>query len=280
MQICIRPHDVGKSTAQELGREIARLGFDGVQLAIAKAIQGQTGNPGTLTNDVVKEIRSGFNDAGIDIPVLGAYFNPVHSNKDKATLGRKKFSDHLRLASGFGAKYVASETGSYNDDKWTYNPKNQTEEAFQAVKKVFASLAEDAAKYNANLSIEGAWGHCMYCPKQMRRLIDEIDNSHVFTTLDLFNYLYIGNYKNRRQIFEEALKLFGKKIVIFHIKDFVVEDEKLKEVAIGTGIMGWKDLLPIVQKDYPNAILVFEGVPDKEKSLSYVKNVLEQAAVH
>ena len=280
MKICIRPHDVGKDTAAHLGAEIHRLGFDGVQLAIAKALTDEagtaiTGNPGTLHDELVAKIRAGFNTNGVDIPILGAYFNPVHSNVEKARAGQAKFSDHLRLEAAFGAQYVASETGSYNDDKWTYNPKNQTEEAFQAVKKVFAELAADAETYNAKLSIEGAWGHCMFSPQQMARLIHEIDNGHVFTTCDLYNYLYSGNYERREQIFEDCLKLLGKKIVIFHIKDFNVFDGVLKEVPIGDGIMGWDKFLPIIQQEYPHANLVFEGVPEKEKSLAFVKQVLK-----
>ena len=112
-------------------------------------------------------------------------------------------------------------------------------------------------------------------PQQMARLIHEIDNGHVFTTCDLYNYLYSGNYERREQIFEDCLKLLGKKIVIFHIKDFNVFDGVLKEVPIGDGIMGWDKFLPIIQQEYPHANLVFEGVPEKEKSLAFVKQVLK-----
>lgn len=274
MDICIRPHDVGKASSAQLGQKIAQMGFECVQLAIAKAILGQTAAPGTLTQEVVKEIRHGFNVAGLSIPILGAYFNPVHSNAQKALDGQLKFSDHLRLESAFGAEYVASETGSFNDDKWTYNPKNQTKEAFDKVKKVFQELSLDAAKYNAKMSIEGAWGHCIYSPQQMKNLLDEIDNGFVFTTFDLFNYLYAGNYQNRFDIFEEGLKLLGDKIVIFHIKDFTPQGDVLKQVPIGDGIMEWQKLLPVIKQHYPNAHLVFEGVPEPQKSLAFVKNAL------
>ena len=95
MKICIRPHDVGKATAQELGEKIHELGFDGVQLAIAKAIAGQNGSPETLTDAVIQEIRSGFNNNEVDIALLGAYFNPVHSNKQKVFDGQQKISSDM-----------------------------------------------------------------------------------------------------------------------------------------------------------------------------------------
>lgn len=279
MTICIRPHDVGKASAGELGKAVKALGFDGVQLAIAKAIKDQNGSPETLTDEVCAEIRKGFNENGISIPVLGAYFNPVHSNKAKVKAGQEKFADHLKKASLFGAKFVASETGSYNDEPWTYNPKNQTEEAFQEVKKIFSPLAIAAKENSTFASIEGAWHHCIFCPEQMKRLLDELNVSelgdgHVFTTVDIFNYLYIGNYQQRYEIFDKALELFKGKIACFHVKDFIIDGDSLKEVAIGTGIMGWDKLLPQIVKNVPDPILVFEGVPEKEKSLAYFKGLL------
>ena len=40
----------------------------------------------------------------VKIPVLGAYFNPVHSDKAKVKAGQAKFADHLKKASLLGAK--------------------------------------------------------------------------------------------------------------------------------------------------------------------------------
>jgi L-ribulose-5-phosphate 3-epimerase len=274
MKIVIRPHDLGKGTADELGKKARGYGFDGVQLAIAKAIVGQSGNPGTLTPEVIDEIRHGFEDNAITIPILGAYFNPVHSNRDKVIAGQEKYADHLRHAKEFGALYVSSETGSYNDEPWTYNPRNQTEEAFQAVKAVFTPLAHVAEESGAVMVLEGAWGHCMYKPEQMRRLIDEIDTGAVKTIVDMLNYLYIENYQDREKLFYTCLDLFQGKIAAFHLKDFIVADGAIREVPLGDGIMGWDTFLPVISNSVPDAYLVFEGVPDVAKSFSFVHSVI------
>jgi len=275
MKLCIRPHDIGTDTSADyLGREIGKLGFYGVQLAVGKVIKGNDGSPEKLTAEAVKEIRSGFNENGVEIPILGAYFNPVHSNKDKVKAGAEKFADHLRKSKDFGALYVASETGSYNDDQWTYNPRNQTMEAFEEDVKIFAPLAEVAKEAKSCMSLEGAWHHCMYCPEQMNRLIKEIDTGYVRTTVDILNYLYIGNYEERYDIFHKCLDLFGDKIVIFHIKDFVPDGDKLTEVPLGKGIMGWDKIIPEIRSNLPNAFLVFEGVKDLKPSLEYFKTLL------
>ncbi|MCR5290658.1 MAG: sugar phosphate isomerase/epimerase [Treponema sp.] len=276
MKLCIRPHDIGtNTTAADLGSKIHALGFYGVQLAIAKAIKGQNGSPETLSQEVIQDIRKGFNDNHVEIPILGAYFNPVHSDKSKVAAGQAKFADHLRKASLFGAKYVASETGSYNDEPWTYNPKNQTEEGFNEVLSVFSPLADTAKESGSYLTPEGAWHHCIYSPKQMNRLLKALDNGFVRTTVDIFNYLYIGNYEQRYDILHQCFELFADKIVIFHIKDFVHQGNELVEVPLGKGIMGWDKMIPEIRREVPQALLVFEGVQDLPNSLSYFKNLLD-----
>lgn len=276
MKILIRPHDIGKGSADWLGQNAHEWGFDGVQLAIAKAVEGQNGNPGTLTPQVISEIRSGFNSHNVEIPLLGAYFNPVHSNKEKVKAGAEKYADHLRHAKEFGAQFVASETGSYNDDKWTYNPKNQTEEAFQEVKSIFAPMPKIARESGVCMALEGAWGHCMYKPQMLKRLADEIDpgqNNFRFI-VDIYNYLYIGNHEKRAEIFDECLELFKGKICGFHLKDYVVNGEELEIAPLGQGIMGWKDFLPKILEKAPDAYLIFEGVKDVPSSLKFVRSIV------
>ncbi|MCQ2612405.1 MAG: sugar phosphate isomerase/epimerase [Treponemataceae bacterium] len=276
MKLCIRPHDVGLSTADDLGRKIHDLGFDGVQLAVAKAIAGQDGEPDTMTEEVCKEIRAGFNAHGVEVPLLGAYFNPVHSNKDKVRAGAAKFADHLRKAPLFGAKFVASETGSYNDEPWTYNPRNQTEEGFEDVYSVFRPLADVAKEAGTYLTLEGAWGHCMYCPAQMERMVKALDNGNIRVTVDIFNYLYEKNYESRFDLLDECLDRFGDKIAVFHIKDFnVASDGTLVEVGMKDGIMGWDKMLPKIAERVPDALLVFEGMKDLPTSLRMFKELLQ-----
>lgn len=276
MKIGVRVHDFGKSNAQILAKQAKEIGFDGVQFVINKAIEGETGLPDSLNETKLKEMAKAFKDENIEVMMLGAYFNPVHSDKQKVQTLSDKFKYYLSFASMFNCKYVGSETGSFNDDKWTYNPLNRTEEAFQEVKRIFTPLVQEASKYNVNVALEGAYGHCMYEPKVLKRLYDEINSNNLSIIVDVYNYLYIGNYQNHVEILKECLKLFNDKIVIFHIKDFIVENDTLKQVGIGKGIMKWDEMLPLIYKSCPNAYLIFEGVKkeDMESSYKYFKSLL------
>lgn len=95
MKIFVRAQDLGKKDAPTLAKEIKALGFDGLQLAINKAIEGETAWPGELSEARAKEIAKTFLDEGLEIPLIGSYFNPVHSNKELVKRNISKFKMHL-----------------------------------------------------------------------------------------------------------------------------------------------------------------------------------------
>lgn len=277
MKIGVRVHDFGKSDAETLALKAKEIGFDGVQLVLNKAIENETGLPGTLSKTKAQSIADAFHKKQLDIFMLGAYFNPVHSNKDLVATNIAKFKEHLAYANDFEAGYVGSETGSYNDDKWTYHPQNRTDEAFLEVQRIFGDLAVYAKDVGAKIALEGAYGHCMFEPQCLKKLVDSIDNGTVFYTVDIYNYLSIQNYKDYETIFEECLSLFNGKIAIFHLKDFIVEQDALKQVAIGKGILDYDYLISRIEQTNPNAYLIFEGSKpeDMKDSFQFVKNKIK-----
>ena len=278
MKIGVRVHDFGKSNAETLAKQAKAVGFDGVQFVINKAIEGESGKAGTLNDEKVKAFADAFHNEGLDIVMLGAYFNPVHSNKQLVSDNIAKFKEHLAYENKFGAKFVGTETGSFNDDKWTYNPLNRTEEAYQEVLRIFKDLAKTAEDNNANMAIEGAFGHCMFEPKALYRLVSEINSNNVYYIVDIYNYLAISNYENYKEILEECFKLFKGRIVIFHLKDFIIEDGALKQCAIGNGLLDYDYLLKRMNEEAPDAYLIFEGSKpeDMEFSYNFVKSKLEK----
>lgn len=274
MKIGVRVHDFGKSDAYTLASKAKEVGFDGVQLVLNKAIEGETGLPGTLNEEKVTSIAKAFSDQGLDIIMLGAYFNPVHSNKELVKTNIAKFKEHLKYEKMFNASYVGSETGSFNDDKWTYNPLNRTEEAYLEVKRIFGDIAGYAKEIGAKFALEGAFGHCMFEPKALKRLVDDIDNGTVYYIVDIYNYLAYENYQNYKEIFEQCLDLFKNKIVIFHLKDFIIENESLKQVAIGKGLLDYDYIISRIKETNPDAYLIFEGSKpeDMQFSFNFIKN--------
>lgn len=255
MMIGIRAHDLVKGSIDEVLSQAEANGFDAIQLVFKKALINQ---PFNLENaKIVKEALTRHN---IKVAMLGAYFNPVHSDKELVKSNVEYFKEHLRLAKLLNCNYVGTETGSYNDDKWTYNPKNQTEEGYQDTMKVFHELVEVAKENNTTILMEPAWGHVIYNIKQLKRAYDEINSENFKVTIDIYNLIYIGNYTQYKEIFTDALQTFKDDVKIIHLKDFYVEDGKIVQCGLGKGIIDFKFIIDTIKQYSPNATMVFEGV--------------------
>ena len=145
MKICIRAHDLGVKGTEQVLERIRQLGIDGVQMVCYKVCDDIPYQPGAITREKAASIGNAFASAGAMIPLVGAYFNPVHSDREKAARCERIFAEYLAAAEAMGCRYVGSETGSFNDDKWTYHPQNRTEEALQTVVETFSARWETAS---------------------------------------------------------------------------------------------------------------------------------------
>ena len=121
-----------------------------------------------------------------------------------------------------------------------------------------------------------AYAKAMYAPKVLKRLVDELHSPRVHVTLDLYNYLYEGNFESRDAIFKEACDLFKDEIKILHLKDAKLVDGKLVQVAPGQGDFHYSTMLETIKNECPNAVLVFEGVKgdDIDTSYRYMKSLI------
>ena len=256
MKLMVRAHDLGVKGAENINKKLCEL--DGVQLVVYKAIDGISYSPNQLSPNQAKDISQIVKQNGKDIALIGAYFNPVHPNTDKIENGIAVFKDYLSLAKDIGCDYVGSETGSYNGDPWIYHPMNHSDEALDRVVDTFSSLAEYAESNGVNIAREGAFGHVCHTPERLKEAVERIGKKNIKYIFDLYNYLDISNVDTAYDILDRGISLLGEKILLFHIKDFIIE-EKLKQCGVGKGILDFDRILTTIYKHNPNAILVLEG---------------------
>lgn len=259
MKICIRAHDLGvKGTAGILER-IDSLGIDGVQMVCYKAYDDIAYAPGAITAQKASAIGSAFAQAGKCIPLVGAYFNCVHSDREKAARCEEIFAEYLKNCNAMGCKYVGSETGSYSDDPWVYHPRNRTEEAHQAVAATFSRLCDVAADHGSMVAMEGAAGHVCHDVAALQK-VRKMMNRETKVILDLFNYLDAENQGDYLHILQQGLDTFAGEILLFHMKDCVFTNGKDPEqVPFGTGDMDLNAVLKLIKAYDKNAVLTLEG---------------------
>lgn len=260
MKICIRAHDLGVKGTEEILRKLTELDIDGVQMVCYKAYDDVAYAPGAITEQRAAEIAAKFAAAGKMIPLIGAYFNPVHSNREKAQRCEGIFGEYLKVANSMGCGVVGSETGSFNDDKWTYHPQNRTEEALRTVAETFGRLCDVAAEHGAVVAMEGAAGHVCHDPDALDKVQNWMGKKNLRVIFDLYNYMDKDNQFDYLKILEHGLELFGDRILLFHMKDCLLsEGDAPKQVNYGTGDLDHVEILRRIKAHNPDAILVLEG---------------------
>lgn len=264
MKICIRAHDLGVRGTEQVLARIRELGIDGVQMVCYKVCDDIPYAPGAITREKAAAIGEAFASAGAMIPLVGAYFNPVHSDREKAARCETIFGEYLAAAKAMGCSYVGSETGSFNDDKWTYHPRNRTEEALQTVVDTFSRLCDVAKDQDTMVAMEGAAGHVCWNVKTLAEARRRIGKP-TKVIFDLYNYLDETNQDDYLAILEEGLDTFAGEILLFHMKDCrFVSGGKPEQVPFGTGEMDLKAVLKRIKAYDENAVLTLEGTTGED----------------
>ncbi len=278
MKLCIRAHDLGVKGTQEILRRLEELNIDGVQMVCYKAYSDIPYQPGGITAEAAQQIGKDFAAAGKCIPMVGAYFNPVHSDADKRRRCTAIFAEYLQHCKAMGSLYVGSETGSFNDDKWTYNPRNRTDEALQTVVETFSGLCDVAAEIGTMVAMEGAAGHVCYDVATLAKARARIGKP-TKVIFDLYNYLDAGNQFEYLSILDEGLEAFEGEILLFHMKDCRLQpDDKPVQVPLGTGDLDLETILRKIKAYDPDAILTLEGTTgdDIANAVTTIRTIWER----
>ena len=259
MRLCIRAHDLGVKGTEQILNQLQVLGLDGVQMVCYKVYDDIAYLPGGITAEKAAAIGDAFRAAGKIIPLVGAYFNPVHSDAGKALRCKTVFAEYLRMAKLMGCDCVGSETGSFHDDKWIYHPRNRTEEALETVADTFSDLCDVAAESGTMVAMEGAAGHVCWNVQTLARA-RAMMGKPTKVIFDLYNYLDESNQHDYLEILDEGLKTFAGEILLFHMKDCrFVDGDKPMQVPLGTGDMDMKAILTRIKAYDANAVLTLEG---------------------
>ena len=275
MKLCIRAHDLGVTGTEAILSRLNHLGLDGVQMVCYKAYPDILQTPGAITLERAAEIGRAFADDGKVIPLVGAYFNPIHANKQKVEDSLRIFGDYLKVCNAMGCNVVASETGSCNNDEWTYHPGNRTEESLQGVVRAFSQLCDVAADYGSTVALEGCAGHVCWNVDTLVRARNMIGQK-TRVVFDLYNFLDADNQGDYLKVLEKGLDVFAGDIQVFHMKDCILTNgSKPLQTPFGKGGLDLHAILGRIKAYDPNAALVLEETTgdDIEHAVKTIRNI-------
>ncbi len=274
MRLGVRAHDFGKQPVEDLARKISEMGFDCIQLALSKAIEGMDFGLGRLNPGMAWRIGKTFERYGIQIAVLGCYINPVHPDKKERRLQIERFKEHLRFARDFGCGIVATETGSINAD-FSFHPDNHGEKAFNDLVESVKEMTEEAERFGVITAIEGVTRYVTHTPERVAKVLENVDSNNLQVVFDPVNLISIDNYQNQEYIISKSFELFGDRMVILHAKDFTISDGQTKSVQAGNGMLNYELLFKLLKVYKPDINILMEDakpttMPEGMKYLKYI----------
>ncbi|MFF2449218.1 sugar phosphate isomerase/epimerase family protein [Neobacillus sp. NPDC058068] len=278
MNLGIRAHDIDNQSLEKLVKKISDKGLTSIQLALNKSFPDMNTATGSLSPGFAQHIRRSLREQDIQIAVLGCYINMIHPDQTERSKALERFKEHIRFARDFGCSIVGTETGNVNAEI-AYTVENFKEKPFFEVVESVRELVAEAEKFGVIVGIEAGVNHPIYSSKVMKRLLDSVDSNNLQVIFDPVNLLTIETYQNQEEIFQEAFDLFGDRIVILHAKDFIVEDNMVKTVAVGQGILNYNFVLNYIKKKKPFINILMESTqePYIDGSIEYLKKKYQEA---
>lgn len=278
LNLGIRAHDLEGLPLEELTKAISKKGLSAVQLALAKSFTDFSTATGSLSPGYARHIGQAFKKENVDIAILGCYINMIHPDKYERAKLLDRFKEHIRFARDFGCSIVGTETGAVNA-KMGYTVDNFEEGPFLSVVDSVRELVEEAEKWGIIVGIEGGINHPVYSPKLMKRLLDNVNSNNLQVIFDPANFMSMDNYKHQEKVIEEAFELFGDRMVAMHAKDFVIEDDWIKMVPVGTGLLNYDVVFKHLKKRKPfiNVLLENTREPHIDNSIAFLREKYSKA---
>ena len=256
MKIGVRAHDFGRY--RSLGNQAATIkkaGFDCVQYAPAKAIQGLE-HFDAITPEILHDIKAAFARYEVEITVLGCYIEPSLTDNDKRLDNVRMFRDNLSHAKFLGAPIVGTETTNLS----IHATQAERESAYARLKDSVLRIVEKAEAENVQIGIEPVAQHTLNTPALTCRLLDEVGSDKLKVIFDPVNLVLPHTIQDQDKIFIEMLELLGNDIVAMHIKDVAVENNDLTWRNIGMGVINYKPIFEWLKKNKPEMRLLREDV--------------------
>lgn len=271
MKLGMRGHDFGKAAAPEaLAAKITAAGFETIQLAIPKAIEG-VGGFLDVSPALLDEIRQAFAAYHLGIAVLGSYIEPSLP-EEALRLGQvEQFLKSIEHAAFLGAPVVGTETGGMAPD----TPDAVREEAFQRLLDSVRRMTAHAEKHNVLVGIEPVAEHTLNTPRLARRLLDEVSSPALAFIFDPVNLLRPGMENEQNALWDEVFTLLGDRIAAVHVKDTDMANNAKGWCPLGEGVVNYRMIFDWLKTNKPDIALLREEVrPESaERDLRFLKEM-------
>lgn len=283
IQLGLRLHDSLAAPFPERLSRVKAQGFSCVHIALSK-IPGLPADVKALTPGYAMYLRHCFEEAGLDVAVIGNYLNLANPDEGDMQGILEKYEAYARFSSLLGAGVLGTETGAPNRK---YDCSNReavrSEETYIIFRKNLSQAVSYAEKFGIILAIEPVYKHTIWCPRRARRILDEIASPNIRIIFDPVNLIDPELTEGREEVLAEAMDLLAEEIAEIHLKDYVLTENpdgshSMKAVGCGKGCMDYREIVrfAIEKKPYIQATLENTTPEDAMECRQYIEDIERQ----
>ncbi|MCR5293911.1 MAG: sugar phosphate isomerase/epimerase [Lachnospiraceae bacterium] len=278
----MRCHDLcPKGPLLEVLDKVQEANLTHIQLAFGKSVSDYDFQTGHYSAGFGHYLRKELEARNIHVAVLGCYINPANPDEDARKAAVARFIEHLKYAKRMGADMVGTETGRFSKD-FKVTPLTRTEECYQTVLKSFREIVHAAEQLGMTVGIEGVFDHTIHSPALMDRLLHDLDSEAVEVIFDAVNLMVPEvefDPAGQEAILSEAFSLYGDRISVLHLKDFVFDGAKQLYRHPGEGHFSYAPLMRFIKEKKPHIIGLLENSsPDRYAGdRAFLKEQFEKA---
>ena len=278
-ELGLRAHDIADSFSDmcALANENNVINL---QFALAKTVSDVNFDEVGYDENLSKKIKTELDNHKLSVSVLGCYINPIAENKELQKSQLKRFENFIDYAKDFDATVIGTETGVlvYADNPHKVDiERTHSEETYQLFLNNLKPLVKKAERLGVTVGIEPVW-ECPICtPKVMKRLIDDINSDNQEAILDISNMINSENHTKQREMIDEAFDLFGEKIRIIHLKDFIIDEKGKRFAAAGTGDLEIAHMFKRINALEKKPEIILDGLPlaDYKETVERLKEIIK-----
>ena len=276
----MRCHDIcGKAPLLEVLDTVQRQNIRHIQLAMSKSVSDYDFSTGHYSAGFGHYIGKELDRRQIHVAVLGCYINPANPDPVKRAAEIARFIEHLKYAKRIGADMVGTETGRFSED-FSVTEATNSEECYQTVLDSFRKIVRASEQIGVTVGVEGVFDHTLCSPEMMDRFLNDIDSENVEVILDAVNLMPPEaefDEKMQEDILDRAFALYGNRISVLHLKDFVFEGRSQLFRHPGEGHFYFPALIKHIRTGKPHIIGLLENSsPDcYEKDCAYIQAFMD-----
>lgn len=269
-KIGVRLHDYGRGNPQQQLVRVAGDGWESIQLAFVKAIEGVK-NVQNITPDMVADTDEELRKHKLSVAVLGAYVElSMHDEKVRRQEVDKLIAQ-IPIAAKLKAECIGSETTAFKKQ-----PHVTEKEALNALYRSISEILPHAQSLGVTVAVEPVYYHALSTPELAKQLLDDMACKNLKVIFDPVNLLSFEQVETQHDLFKRAIDLLGDRIAAVHIKGVKRQENQLTSSLLTESLLDMPfvfDLLKTLPQ--PLTVLREEAVPDLAKSdLALIKSML------